>query len=287
MPYKKPVGIVTSMLSGALVFQDHRCSCKKAHQQISGSNSFGPRSVQASEWPGKLDRMVAEAISRQVLADEAVVVDAFPIKELRKARTAKRQKKDRRDVRDDPPPQADREEDGHDEADPSEPQLGSAEAERRRQWLKVPVNIRREIEKFHVNMGNLTTTGMARMLRRAGAKPEVLKWAELHRCQACGDTMRAKHPRPTRYAGDFAFNVVLSLDTLTIHDIDGDPHHMLNIVCEGTCFQVVAYLFTGQGIPSARLVMQTFLSCWSSWAGMPQRIWCARGKEYRAALRLP
>ena len=92
--------------------------------------------------------------------------------------------------------------------------------------------------------------------------------------------MRAARPRPTRYAGDFAFNVVLSLDTLTIHDIDGDPHHMLNIVCEGTCFQVVAYLFTGQGIPSARLVMRTFLSCWSSWAGMPQRIWCDRGKEF-------
>ena len=89
MPYKKPVGIVTSMLSGALVFDGHRCSCKKAHQHISGSNAFGPRSVQASEWPDKLDRIVAEAISRQVLADEAAVVDAFPIQELRKARTAK------------------------------------------------------------------------------------------------------------------------------------------------------------------------------------------------------
>ena len=80
-----------------------------------------------------------------------MVVGAFSIKKLRMARTSKRQKKDRRDVRDDPPPE-DREEDGHEEADPTELHLGSEETERRKQWLKVPANIRREIEKFHVNM---------------------------------------------------------------------------------------------------------------------------------------
>ena len=76
---------------------------------------------------------------------------------------------------------------------------------------------------------------MVRMLRRAGAKAEVLKWAELFKCQACQDTMKAKHPRPTRFADDFAFNIQVSTDVFTVHDIAGAPHHMLNLICEGAC----------------------------------------------------
>jgi hypothetical protein len=95
--------------------------------------------------------------------------------------------------------------------------------------------VRREIEKFHVNMGHLSTTGMVRMLRRAGAKAEVLKWAELFKCQACQDTMKAKHPRPTRFADDFAFNIQVSTDVFTVHDIAGAPHHLRGHLLPGRC----------------------------------------------------
>ena len=79
-------------------------------------------------------------------------------------------------------------------------------------WMEVPANVRREIERFHVNMGHLSTTAMIRMLRRAGAKPEVLKYAEFFKCQSCQDTMRKQHPRPTRYMCEYVFNVTVSAD---------------------------------------------------------------------------
>ena len=145
------------------------------------------------------------------------------------------------------------------------------ETERQARWNSVPANVRKEIERFHVNMGHLSLTGMVRMLRRAGAKPEVLKFVDLFRCQACQDSLRKKHPRPTRYADDYTFNNLVSADVLTVHDINGVPYHMLNIICEGTCFQVVAYLGSGVGLPSAARVLRTFASTWSSWAGLPQK----------------
>ena len=118
------------------------------------------------------------------------------------------------------------------------------ETERQARWNSVPANVRKEIERFLVNMGHLSSTGM--VLRRAGAKPEVLKFVDLFRCQACQDSLRKKHPRPTRYADDYTFNNLVSADVLTVHDTNGVPYHMLNIICEGTCFQVVAYLVLPQ-----------------------------------------
>ena len=51
-----------------------------------------------------------------------------------------------------------------------EPAAPTKEQDRQASWNQVPANVRKEIEKFHVNMGHLSQTGMIRMLRRAGAK---------------------------------------------------------------------------------------------------------------------
>ena len=204
-----------------------------------------------------LDKLVADTIAQQALIDECAE-EAFPAEVRPGGPLPLRPFRRRRLNRDGPsaedgrpadpapppegaedeppePPQAPPQEDG-----PPPPQPPTKEKDRQESWNQVPANVRREIEKFHVNMGHLSTTGMVRMLRRAGAKAEVLKWAELFKCQACQDTMKAKHPRPTRFADDFAFNIQVSTDVFTVHDIAGAPHHMLNLMCEGTCYQVVA-----------------------------------------------
>ena len=57
------------------------------------------------------------------------------------------------------------------------------------QWTK-------ELEKFHNGMGYLSIIGMMKMLRRYGAKAEVIKACNSFRCQACGDVLRAKFLGP-------------------------------------------------------------------------------------------
>eukprot|EP00969_Alexandrium_andersonii_P055825 2460479-Alexandrium_andersonii.AAC.1 len=36
----------------------------------------------------------------------------------------------------------------------------------------------------------------------------------------------------------------------------------------------------GTGSPKSSLVLDTFLSCWTSWAGLPQSIFVDRGREF-------
>lgn len=42
----------------------------------------------------------------------------------------------------------------------AEPTLGQKEVERRAAWLEVPANVRREIERFRVNMCHRSSTGV-------------------------------------------------------------------------------------------------------------------------------
>ncbi len=95
--------------------------------------------------------------------------------------------------------------------------------------------------------------------------------------------MKKKHPKPTCYADDYVFNISVSTDVFTVRDVVGTPRHMLNILCEGTCFQAVAYQGLGIGIPSAEKVLRAFSQVWSSWAGLPQRLWTDRSKEFMGA----
>ena len=110
---------------------------------------------------------------------------------------------------------------------PPEPEndavIGPKEEDRKKAWEAGPANVRHEIEKSHIDMGHLATTSMIRMLRRAGAKPEVLRLVALFLCQVCQDTMNGKHPRPTRYEGNFTLSVTISVDCCTIHDASGIP----------------------------------------------------------------
>ena len=104
-------------------------------------------------------------------------------------------------------------------------------------------------------------------------------------CDACGDMIRLKHVRPVRMPGRYQFNFHVMLDTLFAQDAEGKTHAFLNTVCDGTRFQIVAFLHAGSGMPTAKVALETFLMCWASWAGLPQSIFVDRGREVRNAVR--
>ena len=56
----------------------------------------------------------------------------------------------------------------------------------------------------------------------------------------------------------------------------------LNIICDATSFQVVACLGEVSGTPASQVVLQHFLACWTSWAGLPHSLQVDRGKEFMA-----
>ena len=87
--------------------------------------------------------------------------------------------------------------------------MNDHEATRRQAWLAVDPTVRKELEKFHNGMGHLSIVGMMKMLRRSGAKAEVIKACNSFKCQACGDALRAKLPRPVKFVDNYTFNNVL------------------------------------------------------------------------------
>ena len=65
------------------------------------------------------------------------------------------------------------------------------------------------------------------------------------------------------------------------YDYSGDPHLFLNMVCQGTFFQIVWHLAQAAGVPSSRLCTQAFLQGWVSWAGRPKLVGSDRGLHNR------
>ena len=77
------------------------------------------------------------------------------------------------------------------------------------------------------------------------------------------------------------FNHEVGVDVLDLHDYEGKSHLFLNIVDQGTNFQIVWYLCPGAGVPSSRLCAQAFMQAWVSWAGWPKNVVTDRGLHNR------
>ena len=167
-------------------------------------------------------------------------------------------------------------------AEQLEPELSLTEADRRRRWLALEPDLRKVLRQLHVQFGHPTNTTLQRILRRQGAKPAAIKGVDFMSCDACGETLRRKRPKPVKLPGKYEFNAHVQVDVFYAKDIKNVLYSFLNIVCEATGFQVVSCMGTSQGPPSSSAVLRHFLTSWSNWAGLPGSLQVDRGKEFMA-----
>ena len=314
LPHKKPSFYVTTLLCAESVFGGCQCDGNHQHQPLEGNNKYGSRTHQAAEWPADLNKMVLDAVIQQAsveLESSRKVGEAYPA-EVRPAeqpppgeRRPKRAKgrMGRLGASQSAPPVYIRPDDplspqpqpslssvppldSHGfraaQAEELDPVLSMNEGERRHLWLQVDADLRKLLRDLHVQFGHPTTTTLQRILRRQGAKAEVIKAASLMSCDACGDTMRQKRPRPVKLPPRYQFNFHLQADVFYAKDNRGRNLGFLNIICDATSFQVVACLGEVSGTPASQVVLQHFLACWTSWAGLPHSLQVDRGKEFMA-----
>ena len=310
LPNKKPSFYITSMLCAESVFATCRCDHSHEHQPLEGNNEFGPRTTQAAAWPSELNQMVLDCIIQQAaieehLADEIYAGDAQrrPASGL-SGRSPKRRRQGRMATISSPAPPVYVRPQGAEAPQPVgelgdlppdddssfraqqaaalDPILNQTEADRRHQWLQVDPEIRKLLRTLHVNFGHPTSTTMQRILRRQGAKPEVVRAAGLMACDACGESIRQKRPKPVRMPSAYVFNQHILADTFYAKNSQGKSLAFLNILCDATGFQVVSCLGELTGTPSSGIVLRHFLTSWSSWAGLPHSLQVDRGKEYMA-----
>ena len=230
LPHKKPSFYVTTLLCAESVFCGCQCDGNHQHQPLEGNNKYGSRTHQAAEWPADLNKMVLDAVIQQAsveLESSRKVGEAYPA-EVRPAeqpppgeRRPKRAKgrMGRLGASQSAPPVYIRPDDplspqpqpslssvppldSHGfraaQAEELDPVLSMNEGERRHLWLQVDADLRKLLRDLHVQFGHPTTTTLQRILRRQGAKAEVIKAASLMSCDARGDTMRQKRPRPVK-----------------------------------------------------------------------------------------
>ena len=320
LPHKKPSYYLTTMLSAESVFQDCVCPGDHQHQPLEGRNKFGPRTPQAAEWPHELNQKVIDCIIQQSVIEQTVLentADAYPSErrpppqQQQPSRQRNRRKKGRTAILTgdfQTPPVYIRPDVAESEvqplpaeADPDslpqldddasyrsrqamdlDPILSGTEAQRRQDWLQIDPEIRKIVRDLHVNFGHPTSATLQRILRRQHAKPEAIRAAGLLWCDACGESIRRKRPKPVRLPNRYEFNRHLMLDTFYAKDVNGDTYGFLNIVDDATNFQVVACFGTVTGPPASRAVLRHFTTSWTSWAGLPHSIQVDRGKEFMA-----
>ena len=79
-----------------------------------------------------------------------------------------------------------------------DPTLPRAEQEGRQQWRDAPEDLKEELMKVHRAFNHPPNVTLARIIHRAGGKPEAVKFALLLRCDACDANQKNhKHPRVT------------------------------------------------------------------------------------------
>ena len=138
----------------------------------------------------------------------------------------------------------------------------------------------RDIKKVHDNSGHPRTDDFVRLLRRGGARSEVVSWVKKHfRCEQCEAHKLPKIRRPTAIPKSYRFNYVVGVDLVEVK-FKGEPHWWINAICWGTNFQQVM-LIPKPGSKEPENAWDAFNESWVRIFGCPEIIVCDPGSEFR------
>ena len=119
------------------------------------------------------------------------------------------------------------------------------ESETRKKWIKPLRKARLAIRKMHKEWGHLPRSVLKNILKIAKADESYIKAAEYLRCDDCEKNHKPKQTSKTAPPKPYMFNFEVGIEVLDLHDCEGNTYQFLNIVCQGTDFQMVIYLKKG------------------------------------------
>ena len=150
-------------------------------------------------------------------------------------------------------------------------QVAAREVERSRKWDVLPRELKMAIRRIHLNLGHASLPDMMRALRISRASETALKACKLFKCPECPRLLEPKAPRPSKLPIVDEFNVMIGMDVFEERDASGQGWTWLNILCQGTAFQVCILLSETNKNPTSMQVLEAFENGWGNWAGMPER----------------
>ena len=145
------------------------------------------------------------------------------------------------------------------------------EQERMRRWNALPRELKLAVKRIHVNLGHANIPSMLRALRVSRASEVALRAVRLFRCEDCPRIQDPKQPRPSKLPIAEEFNVQIGMDIIQEKDSSGHTWSWLNILCQGTSFQICVLLGDVHHNPSGKDILEAFVTGWTTWAGYPER----------------
>ena len=131
------------------------------------------------------------------------------------------------------------------------PGLPLEESERRAKWRAVPQRIRVAIRRLHRQFGHCPKKVLVKVLRTAKIDKSYIDAANFHRCNQCEDAQPRRHAHTVSLPDRYSFNHALGVDVFECLDAGGTKYQVMNLVCLGTCFQLVEIVREGDGLPSS------------------------------------
>ena len=137
----------------------------------------------------------------------------------------------------------------------------------------LPLELRKEIMRIHVNLNHTKKPEFLRSMKHAGAKLSVLRWIKDHfTCPTCEATPKPSSARPALLPKCLSFNKIVGVDCM-FYTFEGKRYTLLNMVCWGTNKEVVAIVPANtEGHPTALECRKIFMESWTRPYGFGSRL---------------
>ena len=130
--------------------------------------------------------------------------------------------------------------------------------ERRRAWLSLPRSARAAIRRMHRILPHQPRSAMLRILKGAGADPQLIVVVKHSRCPDCPEEHTRSQPlmAPSLYI--FYYEVVV--DVFESVDDENERYSCLSCVCNGTAFHLVWMVREGGDQPKSFKLLSKLLN---------------------------
>ena len=138
-------------------------------------------------------------------------------------------------------------------------------------------DLERNVRRCHVNLGHPSKERFLHMLKSAGASNKALEIAKRLTCSVCDVHKPYPSHAVSKHKRADGFNQQLNMDTFELPIYQGKTIKMLNMLCEGTGYQICVPLWKGA---NSKQVRKSYRKWWKRWAGSPLKVFTDGGTEF-------
>ena len=152
-----------------------------------------------------------------------------------------------------------------------------------RTWNDVPLELRKDIERIHRNLGHASADQLEKLFRDANVSDDAISALKHFRCDACDRLKQPPSKRKVAVNHAETFHDIVSMDvnfwkiTIKEHPREKNTLKVLNIVDAASGMHIAIQIVD----QTAETIWKAFATGWLRWAGSPR---CLRVDPHRSQI---